>query len=334
MRPFPDAKNDPLVFDPSLQQALEAAMASTPNPPNGAPIVIVSINPDGSRGYGGRLEYDECYSASLLKVAAMYAAFELRKACNDQLAATGVPSAGAFPLFHSNFDEVIRTNRLPRLASLSDLHLLPKYDQIFTYDPSTNLVNFSQAFWNDLFGAIANGDNASAGRCIQRLGFGYITTAASEANFFDADTDRGIWLCGDFGFGFPPQRIPCTNDTPTAQGTTAYQMAKLFTLLLDNQLVDPSSDAAMLGLLQQAAINLHLFLNRDTTVQYVTTHTKIGLGPVNGGFTVASEALIVQENSTARQFVVVFQNQPRVNDASVFPVSRVVDAAIASFLFP
>jgi hypothetical protein len=111
-------------------------------------------------------------------------------------------------------------------------------------------------------------------------------------------------------------------------------MAKLFTLLVDSQLVDPASDAAMLGLLQQAVINLHLFLNRDTSVQYVTLQSKIGLGPVNAGFSVASEALIVRENATNRLFVVVFQNQPFANDASIFPVARVIDATIASFLFP
>ncbi len=111
-------------------------------------------------------------------------------------------------------------------------------------------------------------------------------------------------------------------------------MAKLFTLLLDRRLVDPASDDAMLDLLQQAVLRLHLFLNRDTSVQYVTLHGKIGLGPVNAGFSVASEALVVRENSTNRLFVVVFQNQPFANDASIFPVARVVDQTIASFLFP
>ncbi|CAN7717823.1 class A beta-lactamase-related serine hydrolase [Rhizobium rhizogenes] len=332
MRPFPDAKNDPLGHDPVLQSALDTAMASTPSPPTGAAIAIVSINQDGSRGYAGRLEYTEYYSASLLKVAAMYAAFELRKACNEALA--GSAPADAFQALRNDFDDVIRANRLPRLAGLADLYLLPKYDQIFTYDPLANQVNFAQLFWNDLFAAIADGDNPSAGRCVQRLGFGYITTALSEANFFDADTDLGIWLCGDFGIGFPPQRIPCSNDGPTAQGATAYQMAKLFTLLADSQLVDPAGDAAMRDLLQQAILRLHLFLNRDTTVQYVTLYSKIGLGPVNAGFSVASEALVVQENTTNRQFVVVFQNQPRASDVSIFPVARVIDATIASFLFP
>lgn len=333
MLPFPDAKNDPIVHSDELQVALDTAIASTPHLSSDVPIVIVDLNPDGSRGYAGRLEFEECYSASLLKVAAMYAAFELRKACNELFA--GNPPVDAFQALRDNFDDVIRANRLSLLFGLADQHLLPKYNQVFTYDPATNIVNFSQTFWNDLKAAIAKSDNAAAGRCVQRLGFGYITTAASEANFFDADSNRGIWLCGDFGLGFPPQRIPCTNDTPTAQGTSGYQTAKLFTLLSDSVLVDPVSDAAMRDLLQQAVINLHLLLNRDTSVGYVTLRSKIGLGPVNtGAGTVASEALIVQENSTSRQFVVFFQNQRWAGDASVFPVARAVDTAIAAYLFP
>ncbi|MEV0354933.1 hypothetical protein AB0H71_02620 [Nocardia sp. NPDC050697] len=331
MLPFPDAKNDPLVHDDALQLALDTAIASTPGVSNSTPIVIVALDPDGRRGYAGRLEFMECYSASLLKVAALYAAFELRKAGNQLLA--GAVPANAFQALRDGFDEVIRVNRLPRLASLEDRHLLPKYEKVFAYDPAANIVNFTQDFWNDMSAAIADGSNPAAGRCVQRLGFGYLTTAASEANFFDADADHGIWLCGDFGAGFPPQRIPCENDGPTAQGTSGYQMAKLFTLLADARLVDPAGDAAMLELLQLAVIKLHLFLNRDTSVQYVTLHSKIGLGPVAAGFSVASEALIARENSTGRRFVVVFQNQRFAGDASVFPVAGVVDAAIAAYLF-
>ena len=124
------------------------------------------------------------------------------------------------------------------------------------------------------------------------------------------------------------------NDTPVAQGTSVRQMARLFTFLAGNApLVDGVSDGAMLNLLSQAVARLHLLLNRDTSVQFVTLQSKIGLGPLNNGTSVASEAAIIRENSTGRLFGVVFQNQPFVNDASIRPVSRIVDATIASFLF-
>lgn len=331
MRPFPDPKPDPLTFNQTLQQHFDAAMASTPNPPNNASIVIVDINPDGSRGYAAHLghEYDEYYAASLLKVAAMYAAFEFRTACRQEL--FNNPAADPYEAMRAAFDNTIRQDRLARLTGVSDLHLLPKYDQLFSYDPSINEVEFTDTFWNDLTNAIVAGDNALAGRCVQKLGFGYITGASSEANFFDADSDRGVWLCGDFAQGYPPQRIPCVNDTPTAQGTSAYQMAKLFTLLFDRNLVEPGSDDVMLDLLRRAVG--HTFLNRDPSVNFSTLHSKIGLGPVNAGHNVASEALVIQENATFRKFVVVFLNQKIVADSSVFPIARVVDETIVNYIF-
>ncbi|MGX1274834.1 hypothetical protein [Streptomyces phaeoluteigriseus] len=48
----------------------------------------------------------------------------------------------------------------------------------------------------------------------------------------------------------------------------------------------------------------------------------------------ASEAAIVQENSTGSRFVLVFQNLPFANKTSTKPVSQVFDAAMAVFLFP
>lgn len=148
-----------------------------------------------------------------------------------------------------------------------------------------------------------------------------------------------MWLCGDYANGFPPQRIPCVNDTPTAQGTSVRQMARLFTFLAgDAPLVDGPSDDAMVDLLTKAVQRGHTFLDRDPTVQFSMLQSKIGFGSVHTGTpsqqAVASEAAIVRENSTGSRFVLVFQNRPFANNASIKPVSQVFDAAIAAFLFP
>jgi hypothetical protein len=336
MTPFPDPKSDPLARDANLQQAFDTALSNSANPPTAAPIVIVAIDPSGSRGFAGQLETEVHYSASLLKVAAMYAAFELRKAANETIASLQPAAADVFPTLHGAFDQAIRDNRVPQLAALDEAFLLPRLEQVFEFDPATATVNFSQGFWNNLFAAIAEGNNAAAGACVHGLGFGYLTRAVADAGFFSPDSGNGIWLCGDFGHGFPPQRIACVNDTPVAQATTALQMARLLTLMLDRQLVqDGVSDDAMLTLLTQAILppRLHLFLNRDVSVQYVTLHSKIGLGPLNNGTQVASEGAIIRENSTGHFFVVVFQNQRFINDSSLLPISRLVDETIAAFLF-
>ncbi len=342
MKPFPDPKPNLLVPDPDLQQAFDNAMASSAQPPQTAPIVIVALNDDAPHGFAGQLGTEVHYSASMLKVVAMYTAFELRKAANELLLAAPPAAADVFSTLHAAFDDIINLNRVTQLTGVNlDGFLLPRWEQIFEVDAATSTVNFSSSFFGSLFDAITDGNNAAAGAAVHGLGFGYLTKAIADAGFFDPAaasqpaTADGMWLCGDFGNGFPPQRIPCVNDTPVAQATSAMQMALLFTLLAGNRfLVDDVSDAAMIDLLTQAVVRLHFFLNRDTSVQFVTLQSKIGLGPLNSGPTVASEATILQENSTGRRFVAVFQNQPFLNDASLLPISRIVDATIASFLFP
>lgn len=339
MSPFPDPKPDLLAPDSDLQQALDNAIANSPQPSPAAPIAIVAINDLAPHGFAGRLEAEVHYSASLLKVAAMYAAYELRKAANELLGATQPDPTNVFPTLRT-LDDVIFDNRLPQLQNVARNFLVPRWEQVFAIQPGTSIVNFSAPFFGNLFDAIADGNNAAAGNVVHGIGFSYLTRALADAGFFDPATTAqpstadGMWLCGDFGFGFPPQRIPCVNDTPVAQATSVRQMARLFTFLASNStLVDGASDGAMINMLKKAAINRHLFLNRDPSVQFVTTQSKIGAGPVNGGFDVASEAAVIHENSTGRTFVVVFQNQRFVNDASLKPISQIVDATIAEFLF-
>jgi hypothetical protein len=344
MRPFPDAKGNPLEPSAELQQAFDAALERAAPRPTAAPLAIVAIDPTGPpHAFAGQLVREVHFSASLLKVAAMYAAFELRRAAHETLAELQPPPDEVFATLEREFDDTIRSERVPQLDALPERFLLPRYRELFELDAATGTINFSRAFFGDLFDGIADGKNPAAGRCIQRIGFGYLTKAVATAGFFnpgvvgDPRTADGIWLCGDFQQGFPAQRIPSVNDGLVAQATSARHLVRLFALLLDRKLVgDGVSDDAMLNLLQQAIVppRVHLFLNRDVDVQYVTLHTKIGSGDLKAGGKVASEAAIVRELSTDRFFVVVFQNQRFTNDASIKPISQLVDATIAAFLFP
>ncbi len=341
MRPFPDPKEDPLLPNAELQQAFDEAMASSPQPPRSAPIVIVAIDPNGPpHAVAGQRGAEVHYSASLLKVAAMYAAFELRSAASELLAELEFEGEEVAPVLAAEFDGAIEETRVPQLASLATKFLLPKYDQMFSFEPATATLDFSQSFKDHLFGAIALGKNDHAAECIHGVGFGYLTQALAEAGFLDPlataspATADGIWLCGDFSFGYPPQRIPCVNDTPVAQATSANQMARLLTLMLDGSLVgDGVGDEAMRGLLEEAFVNHLFWLEADPTIHFTTQATKIGEGAVNSGPPlVASEALVIEETSTGRTFVVVFQNlRLAQKPASVFAVARVVDQTIAAF---
>jgi hypothetical protein len=359
---FPDAKPELIDPDPDLQQAFDAAIATFGHGLEKTPIVLVSLEDVEPHDFAGQLVEEVHYSASLLKATAMWAAFELRRAANELIPTAHPAPADTLALLRDTFDREINDNRVAQLAGKNlEGFLLPRWDKVFQVQPDAT-VNFTPDFFGKLFDAIVDGSNSAAGTVVHGLGFGYLTKAAATAEFFDdgaVDTPQtadGMWLCGDFGHGFPPQRIPCVNDTPVAQATSAFQMARLFTFLAagpgaagapgvdpgrapdpgNTPLVDAASDEAMLKLLFNAVDvpRLHLFLNRDTSVQFVTFQSKIGLGPVNSGTKVASEAAIIKEASAGRRFVAVFQNRAFVNDSSIVPVSQVIDATIANFLFP
>jgi hypothetical protein len=340
MLPFPDEEPDPFVPDSALQRAFDDAMSRSPNPPTNVPIAVVAVDAAGPpHGFAGQLVADMHFSASLLKVAFLYAAHALRKAANDLLTGLGpATTAEALQALRDNFDDPIKNNLVPQAAHADPATVLPRYDKVFSYDPATFTVNFSAAFQAALFDAIADGSNTAGGTCVHGVGLGYLTTAPATAGFFDSGASSGIWLGGDFGNGFAPQRIPSLNDGQVAQATTVREMAKLFTLLVNTPpLVGPQSSAAMLHLLEEAARRGHLFLNRQIAgvqVNFVTINSKIGLAALKDGRRVASEAAVLRELSTGNTFVVVFQNQIFVNDTSITPIAQVVDDAIASFLFP
>lgn len=342
---FPDLKSDLLGPDAALQQALDDALAAAPQGLSGVPLGIVALNDSAPHGFAGHLESEIHFSASLLKATSMWASFELLRAANELVAEKQPQPADVIPLLHSEFDDIINDVRVTQLTGI-DLtgFILPRWDKIFAVQADST-VTFSTNFQTNLTSSIADGDDVATGVVVHGVGFGYLTEGAATAGFFDEtatgtpETADGMWLCGDYANGFPPQRIPCVNDTPTAQGTSVRQMARLFTFLAgDAPLVDGPSDDAMVDLLTKAVQRGHTFLDRDPTVQFSMLQSKIGFGSVHTGTpsqqAVASEAAIVRENSTGSRFVLVFQNRPFANNASIKPVSQVFDAAIAAFLFP
>ena len=170
MQPFPDPKPNLLAPDADLQTAFDNAMASAANPPGNAPIVIVAINDESPHGFAGQRLAEVHYSASLLKVVAMYTAFELLKAANDLLLAASPVPTDVFATLRAAFNDVIDQNRVTQLDGVNLTgFLLPRWEEIFQVDTATSTVNFSAAFSGHLFDAIAKGDNAAAGKVVHSL---------------------------------------------------------------------------------------------------------------------------------------------------------------------
>jgi hypothetical protein len=92
---FPGTYANPLTDDNKLKGALKNAVDTGPGAAWPVPVAIVALNPDGTRPFAEFSGGEVHYSASLLKVAAMYSAFELRNTIQqigDELGAKTRPA--------------------------------------------------------------------------------------------------------------------------------------------------------------------------------------------------------------------------------------------------
>ena len=330
MRPFPDSLSDPLLADDDLQAAFDTAIAATPLPT--VPFTIVALNDPGAgpHAMAGQLGSEMHYSASVLKLQMMFAAFALRQAANDFLLETAPAAGDVFAALRAEFDPPILDDLVPQLAGTDSQFLLPTYERIFDVLTAPAVgVNFSAGFFGHMHDAISLSKNDGAGACVQALGFGYLTGAASQTGLFDADAASGLWLCGDFSQGWPRVTVETVNDQGVAQAMTTDMMARLVTHIFDRQLVDEPASNAMQGLMAASVPAGHFFVSRVPGRPFATLLTKIGVGPLKSGSSVASEASVLRDAATGRHFVAVWQNQGFSSDASLAPIADVISQTIA-----
>src|SRR5207344_2979658 len=128
------------------------------------------------------------YSGSLMKVAAMYAAFQLRVAVNDLAATLGLPpKRDLFKKIGKTFDRqidravpLINSNRALIRDLPTEAMRVPKYENIFKATQSGGrwVLDFRDTgadnFAGHLHGMIVGSHNHSAGICIRALGYSWI----------------------------------------------------------------------------------------------------------------------------------------------------------------
>jgi hypothetical protein len=152
------------------------------------------------------------YSGSLLKIAAMYAAFQLREAVNALAAtmdfATVTDESIFFAAVEKEFDkEIVGAPDLIKHTSTAG-NRAPVYKTIFTATQDLGENKWSVDFRADvdpkfdfaghLDKMIVDSHNLSAGFCIQMLGFSFINGLLQKAGLFEPSLKRGIWLAGDY----------------------------------------------------------------------------------------------------------------------------------------
>jgi hypothetical protein len=103
-------------------------------------------------------------------------------------------------------------------------------------------------------------NNKAASKCIRALSYPYINGVLTAAGFFDKTTRLGLWLSGDYlghdwlkanaaGKPLSPRWARLQGRKVTNFAGTAFQVARLMTLLAQRRLVDQESSTEMISIM-------------------------------------------------------------------------------------
>ncbi|MFD3556355.1 hypothetical protein ACFWWA_30275 [Streptomyces goshikiensis] len=352
MLPFPDAYPTILrpddVMDAAFNEAMNGLSGDEQDVVRLLPITIAHVRRfTGGYPCGGQFQQEENYAASLLKVAVMYAACELHRFVTTAALAPGTPSDVPpdqfFDALANEFNATI-LSEVPRISNqqgISTEDVVPAYEKIFAVhqDPlvPVKIVQFHPVFAQHLRTMLFDPSALdSAVFLIQALGYGYINGALARGGFFRDPEPNGIWIAGDFGTR-PDVRIPSVNDGDVAQATTTFDMANLYALMLEEILTGVGGFSPRM--LEMLAFNANNgWFNNDPVIwdparsNVLTTHVKIGEGPLKSGETVLSEGIVVHEGAHGSDFVVVYQDLRPATIPSLRVVAKLIEGTIDGFL--
>ncbi|HKE14693.1 MAG TPA: N-acetylmuramoyl-L-alanine amidase [Kofleriaceae bacterium] len=327
---FPFSIPDPFVGGGSMQIKLDAALQALPaiHPvyTQPIPIAIVALSDDPQatpNEIAMNLGDQTDYIASVAKVYAMYAAYELRRAARDVAQLPGWRDGNELKeLLDAELDPQI----YGKVATITPgQNRTPIYRRIFdlaSVTPGTDL-DFTADYWRSIQSAIQASSDANAEQMITPLGFQYLNGALADAGFFDPIARSGLWLTGDF-VGTRLPLFNSHNDGPVAQAGSPRMVAKMFTLIAQRALVDPAASDEMLDFLGKARAS---WLTVDTGARsFTVTHQKIGHWFLKTGADVYSEGAIL--TSGGRRFVVAWQDL-RWTSAGFNPIAELVERTIA-----
>ncbi|MFZ0708462.1 MAG: hypothetical protein WAM53_00330 [Terrimicrobiaceae bacterium] len=331
-----------------MEQALKNAIARLERArrltPGTFPVRFTFVEVSDASGAfpsAGYLETVTDYIASEAKVAVMYSAYALRDMVARFAASTGANAANLFVRLARQMDPAIgKASKNIARSLLLDEHRLPLYKDVFALKPAASglrvAVTFSPPFDRALERMIVPSNNADAATCVHGVGYGYLNGALAEGGFFDLSSDQGLWVAGDFQGGkkWPYVRIVSRNDGFVAQAGTTRDMAKLVSLMMTDQLLDPASCEEMRGTLARAAKGIDTpWVTRTRVFKPGTiTHNKLGLGPLKSGNNVRSEVSVYHSPvAKGRRYVVAWQNLVGLSPIGFADIAGIIKATITEF---
>jgi hypothetical protein len=304
--PFGKPINPLLIDHPDMGTGLSSLRSQDSNFTNmGVMLVDLTLRVRVTAGVTARYNFAggwnqglTRYSGSLVKIAAMFAAYRLRQNVRD--AAAGLRAKDGKDLLGKIRDDWKPIVETAVKAGPKDF---PHLDTIFTVTGASGgwTINFDTTFEKNLKNMIGPSSNSAAQYCIDALEFQYINGALAAEGFY-SDADGGMWLGGDYAKG---RSWPAEPKSKSHQAASPASVARFLTLLEGNQLVSPDASNKMRGLMNNFYTKRALDANsRPLTMGF----GKLGIGvPSSPGY---HDGCVVERSvggKTIRYAVVMLQ---------------------------
>ena len=284
--PFPSAYS--LTFDTS-NASLTTCQTTASTPAAVKDLCGAEVDLTGNPAnplYAGHNDNDMLYVGSMAKLFGMYVAFELKSRVEKQaknMIANGLSTTTA-GWENKVYDELKKAWKPKLDAKFPSLPSgMPNFAQILklstTGDASFPVQKTAAdidrigeggtpegAYGDWMKSMMRWSNNEAAGKCIFPLSYPYINGVLGSAGFFTAN--KGLWLSGDFrgndwvtGPGNKGGQ-PLASRFASAQGRTksnftgtAFQVARLLTLMAQGKLVDATASNDMINTMSQGILD-------------------------------------------------------------------------------
>lgn len=291
LSPYQSSPYSPLAVSPTLDAQIKVIGAKGRFSNLGISVVDLTGNPP-TPPYGGSRDDDMFFAASLVKIAAMFAAYQLLDAVRRDAATVGSTSAPAIlGTLESAYSAAVAgglpSGAPPQAPLLSKLFAITPsgtgtpvvvfdaagstFKELNANHENFGFINAKKSLeWLHLM--IRWSSDCASSILISTLGMAYINGALATAGFFDPRTNLGIWLGGSYASACPRAQqalgvraLPWKPVSAAIQNAhsalsrfqvaTSRAVALLFTCLAQGRLVDPTSSNSMLALLDKGTIS-------------------------------------------------------------------------------
>ena len=255
-------------FNDSLKQLADIKGMSDLN------VMLVDLTKQPKRpvGFGATGVYNGSrtrYIVSIGKVAAMYAAFRLRK--NFREAAREARARNANELVA----EITKEWKPLVQRTISGVADFPELKTIFTINGNQGGwdIQFTDTYYKRMQGMIGPSHNSDASHCILALGYQYIQGALAADGFYKAG-EGGLWLTGDYAKG---RDGPVEPTSRSHQVSNVGALAKMLVAAANQGLVKDSASSQMRRMMNNAFM-FRILRDKPSRPVSATSFGKLGIG--------------------------------------------------------